>query len=104
MSGELVAFDPTTRAARVRDALAQSRGLAAKPSTTAPQTLQLESAPQLRIDTLIDKANAALDRMGQSNPNRWLILQMGTVINELVKRVEVAETELRLLRAKQGLE
>jgi len=95
--------DAETRALRgkVTQALHASR-FGTKPSTSAPQVLQLGQAPELRVDTLIDKANEALDRMSQSNPNRWLILQMGAAINELVRRVETAEAELRLLKTKQG--
>ncbi len=61
----------------------------------SPQTVP---APQIPISGLVDRANAAIALMSRANPNRRLILQLGSGLVELAGRVDLLQMEAAQLR------
>lgn len=49
---------------------------------------------RIMIGDLINKANAAASKMGQSNPNRWLLMELASAVLELAKDVQKTKRDL----------
>jgi hypothetical protein len=93
MTRKLLVFDPAARSSLVRGLIAASKA-APSTTTTPPQTVTREQT-EIRVDELIDRTNDALAKMSTNNPHRWLILQLGTALAEVCKRLDDATAQPR---------
>ena len=66
-------------------------------SPAVPQTT-------MTVQQLIDRVVMAAQTMGEHNPNRLLMLNLGNVICQLTERVDKAERELAALKAEREAE